>query len=245
MCRKIPTLLIVGLAVVACARTAQADLIGEYKVGDGTDYWVTAEATIGGDTLTITLTNKATAAVTPDIVHALSGFYFDWSGDPLTLTSFTGGTGDLYNNPVAQGTTPPTYQLSLAQAGADLRYGWGFGQTTTGMYGLSAIGGYDPWKVNDGKAYYGAKLDGADYLIIGSQTVADGLGTLKPPPSDFLILDEATFMLLVPTGTPLSAISNPVFTFGTGPDIVTPLPGAVLLGFLGLGYAGMKLRKHA
>jgi hypothetical protein len=61
----------------------------------------------------------------------------------------------------------------------------------------------------------------------------------------------ATFTFGLPTGD--YSYSNtdlgPVvaFGFGTAPDtfVHAPLPGAVLLGFMGLSAAGLKLRRYA
>jgi hypothetical protein len=78
-------------------------------------------------------------------------------------------------------------------------------------------------------------------------------------PGEYLSVQFAIDTLLYPTydyDELLSDIANGIVVLGihvqgyeTGPNdsesFITPVPGAVLLGILGLGVVGLKLRKHA
>lgn len=227
MGKGIVAFLIVSWALVLFAPTVQADV---WTFDDAFGHHAKATLTIGVGMLTVVLENTADAP-TPDPAHAVSGLYFDWFGPELTAVS---ATGDLYD-----------YHTPSDVVSDDLRPGWGFRQ---GMpdgffnFGIASAGlsSLDPWNINVPISGPGP-LGGPDYLLVAD---FDSVGNGLLPSSDQpLTRGMATFEFsFIPDG-PVSLGDRAVFTYGTEPDFVTPLPGAILLGFLGLGFAGMKLRK--
>lgn len=195
---------------------------------------------------------------TLDPSGALTSFYFDIAGAP-TLT-YLSATGNVYlthkdtadelqsfttfkaNSPDG-GTTGDgrtNYALPPKPAQPD---GWQFKTMVSYDYGIGTAGNSTLAPLGDN--FHGADVDDLDFAIITDDDV-----TTQNLADKYLVREMATFTFGLPTGSSYSnADIGPIvaFGFGTAPDnfVHTPLPGAVLLGFMGLSVAGLKLRKYA
>ena len=234
--------LLAGIVVLAFALFAQTAKAAMFTWGgtssQGTDISVQADVDISGDTMTIELTNNS-----PDgsfyQVDVLTSFYFDVFNDvsrpTLTLT-LTGMSGDVYTIDV---DNPDAFKGDLsAQTG---EASWIL-QTMYPAYvpyvgfGIGTVGNSDLSPYNNFPA-----MDGIQSGIVAGEVTA-GSNSLK---GWDLVRTSATFNFSGLTGYTIDDFGPVAFGFGTGPDLLTPVPGAVLLGLLGLGVAGIKLRKFA
>ncbi len=248
---RLTTFLVACLAFVLFAQTAQANLY-EWANSAGT-ISVKADLSISGNTLTVQLSNISSQP-TADPSGALTSFYFDIDGAPtLTYQSATGnvyltreGTADILepfttfraNSP--DGGTTGDGRTNYRQGHAD---GWQFKTTASFDYGIGTAGNSDLPMTGD--RFHGDDVDGLDFAIITDDDVAT-----ENLANRYLVREMATFTFGLPTGSSYSnADIGPIvaFGFGTAPDsfVQTPLPGAVLLGFMGLSIAGLKLRQYA
>jgi len=133
--------------------------------------------------------------------------------------------------------------ISYVLGDLDRRWWMARGELNTGKnpflgFGIGTVGNSD-LQPNDFPA-----MDGLAAGIYAGDIENTSLTT---DPATPLVKDLATFTL---TFNDLSGFSiGPIaaFGFGTGPESLhhVPLPGAVLLGLIGLGIAGVKLRKFA
>ncbi len=233
------TSLVACLAFALFAQTAQANL---YDWTDGTLH-VQANMEIAGGELTVVLRNLSPATPAPSA--ALTSFYFDIAGAP-TLT-YLSATGYVIGTGVGLGTTddlgntsfraPTDGQTNYKEGHAD---GWQFKTMASFDYGIGTAGNSTLEPLGDN--FHGDVVDGLDFAII----TGDGASTnLK---EKYLVQDMATFRFGGLNGYTNDALGPVVaFGFGTAPDsfVQTPLPGAVLLGFMGLSIAGLKLRQYA
>jgi hypothetical protein len=244
MAKKNAVLAIVCLTWAVVPPAARADLVqtqtwsGDSSAGNPISF--AAEMQISGNALTITLSNNSTATFVPNDV--LSSFYFDVfgtnsSGDIVRATlAYTDARGDVYQNG------------GLQTANASLLGYWDFrGDLDPTLspfcgFGVGAVGNNSPpYLIPSVNTFSGPLIDGIDYAIYAG----DITGANKKITDSLLVQGEASFTF------DISGVSNPFFgdnvVFGTGtaPDSLhyTPLPAAVLLGTLGLGAAGLKLRK--
>jgi hypothetical protein len=230
------------LAFALFGQTAQADLSTSYY-DPVTGRNVAAQVSIVADTLTVDLQNLATSQ-TADPTLALGGFYFDLVGVTATtaLTPME-ATGHLFNFSTKQ---------DLGTAPKNLWPGWGFGlrSDTSFNFGVASTGNSSavdpifsfnqPFLPDTPPPHpQNYELDGPAYMIVSATGgVAGAFLAAKQNP---VVLGSAHFEFSGATGLTLG--DSGVFTFGTAPEFVTPLPGAVLLGFMGLGVAGWRLRR--
>ncbi len=232
------TSLVACLAFALSAQTARANL---YDWTDGSLH-VQANMDIAGGELTVVLRNLSPATQAPSA--ALTSFYFDIAGAPtLTYLSATGyviGTGVNLGTADDLGNTsfraPTDGQTNYKEGHAD---GWQFKTMASFDYGIGTAGNS---ALPDGDTFNGNVVDGLDFAIITGDGASENLK------ERYLVQDMATFTFGGLNGYTNDALGPVVaFGFGTAPDtfVQTPLPGAVLLGFMGLSVAGLKLRKYA
>jgi len=236
---------LVGLLVLALsAAVARADLFEwEGNSVEGTPIHVTADLSITGDVLTINLANiSGSSSLHP--ADVFTSFYFDLTKDVSgtisrpSLLSFS-GLGELYEGVVGSNDNPvgglgldDITSLWLARDDMDVTkipfLGLGIGTVGNsdlgpnnfpGMGGLSA-------------GIYAGEITTQNLVTNPATPLVKGLGTFTLTFDDlsgYTIGDKAGF------------------GFGTAPDSlnVVPVPGAALLCLLGLGVAGIRLRKHA
>jgi hypothetical protein len=245
------TSLVACLAFALFAPTAQANLY-EWTNSAGT-ISVSADLSISGDTLTVQLSNVSLQP-TADPTGALTSFYFDIAGAPtLTYLSATGNVYLTHKNAADElqafttfranspdGGTTGDGRMNYSQGHAD---GWQFKTMTSFDYGIGTAG--NSTLGSQGDSFDGNLVDGLDFAIITNDDV-----TTQNLAERYLVRETATFEFGLPTGSSYSNADlgdQVAFGFGTAPDnfVVTPLPGAVLLGFMGLSIAGLKLRRYA
>jgi hypothetical protein len=138
------------------------------------------------------------------------------------------------------GGTTGDGRMNYSQGHAD---GWQFKTMTSFDYGIGTAG--NSTLGSQGDSFDGNLVDGLDFAIITNDDV-----TTQNLAERYLVRETATFEFGLPTGSSYSNADlgdQVAFGFGTAPDnfVVTPLPGAVLLGFMGLSIAGLKLRRYA
>ena len=236
--------LVVVLGVIYLpARSAHGALFEvSGKSSEGVDVAFSAELTISGDTPAIVLANSSPG---PSLNPAdiLGSFYFDIVNDDggrPTLT-YASAIGDVYlgdkDNPdvlwsenadlMALAPGDDTWQFQTMDASQDPFLGFGIG--TVGNSGLSP------------NNFQGNIVDGMDYSIYAGDITTANMD------NDLFVRDTATFTFDGLTGfTEADIVPRVVFGLGTAPDsylVAVPLPAAALLGMLGLGAAGLKLRK--
>lgn len=138
----------------------------------------------------------------------------------------------MYSHDITDEGVPDQYQVTEAWLELD------FTNDLTDGYG-SVLCGLVRW---DYREYAKVAYDGSDWVPIGE--VDDGYYPLVLD-IDWLNDDgilDVTIKVRTPLGTATAWLDHSVLY---GNVAAVPVPGAVLLGFLGLGYAGMRLRKVA
>ena len=247
--RKMKFIVVAVVAFCLFAQTAQADLFtwtGLTAVGHTISLEAELTITEGGsdpDTLTVVLRNTTESLGYKQVPSdVLSSFYFDILDDATGLDrptlTYGSSTGDVYLNNVLQGADAAIRSLE------DMTGGWDFHPTdpTTFPYfgfGIGTVGNNSGGLITDpDNQFNGSVVEGMNYSIYSSANPMNpGLQGVN------LVKDEATFIF---TGDldGFSIVPKVGWGLGTGPDSFVPLPGAVLLGILGLGIVGIKLRKY-
>ncbi len=243
--------LVACLAFALFAQTAQANLY-EWTNSAGT-ISVKADLSISGDTLTVQLSNVSSQP-TADPSGALTSFYFNIAGAPtLAYQSATGNAYLTHKDTVDELQSFTTFRANSPDGGTagDLRTnyaspphadGWQFKTMASYDYGIGTAGNGDLPVVGD--RFNGNYVNGLDFAIIADDDV-----TTQNLAEKYLVRETATFTFGLPSFDYDNADLGPIvaFGFGTAPDnlVHTPLPGAVLLGFMGLSVAGLKLRQYA
>lgn len=204
---------------------------------------VTADLSIKGNQLTIELANTSAASYHP--ADVLGSFYFDIFKEEIggvitrpTLISFN-GEGELYEG-VLGGPDMPVDGPGLD----DITSWWmarddmDAGQNPFLGLGIGTVSNHD---LGDNG------FPGMAGLAVGIYAGDIESNFLVTDPATLLVKDSATFTLFFEDLSGYSIGPVVAFGFGTRPDSLqhVPVPGAVLLGILGLGVAGIKLRRHA
>lgn len=245
------TIVVIG-ACCLFAQTAHADLF-TWTGLSATGHTVSLEAeltiTLGAtDTLTVELKNTtASLGYTQVPSDVLSSFYFDILDDATslvrpTLTYFS-AVGDVYKNNVLQPAGVGANLMALV-ANDDT---WAFKATDETSFpylgfGIGTVGNNTSGIITDAdNQFNGSVVGGMNYSIYSdANPMNPGLQGVN------LVKGEAIFTF---TGDLDGFHIGPSvgFGLGTGPDsfVSVPVPGAVLLGILGLGAVGIKLRKYA
>ena len=248
MVKKQTQAILVGLLVLALsAAVARADLFEwEGNSVEGTPIHVTADLSITGDELTINLANiSGSSSLHP--ADVFTSFYFDLTKDVSgtisrpSLLSFS-GLGELYEGVVGLSNDIPVggpgaddiTSLWLARADMDVT------KTPFLGLGIGTVGNSDLGPNN----FPG--LGGLSAGIYAGEITTRNLTTNPATP---LVKGLATFTLAFEDLSGYTIGHRAAFGFGTAPDsievAVAPVPGAALLCLLGLGVAGIRLRKHA
>ena len=243
--RKHVELIIVFVGVFCLfAQTASADLYYNVsgKSASDVDVSLGAQLSISGDYMTIVLNNTSVQSLNPS--DCLSSFYFDiqdGNGGRPVLT-YVSASGDVYLGD--KSAADP-----LVESNADLmtlvtRDGkWQYKPMDPGYFPYLGFGiGTAGYSVLSPNNFSGNYVGGIDYSIYAGDVTTSNLDG-KP-----LVLGTATFMFSGLTGFTEADVSpDAFFGLGTTPDgyLHAPLPGAILLGILGLSVAGVKLRRFA
>ena len=239
------------LAAVAASPAQALTVTGSGAGFNGATLDAQATFDIGGDVLTITLTNLADADEelggldTP--ANTLSGLFFDFAGSPaLTKDAATITAGSLL-----QGGTCSIgpCDASTTDVGGEFGFATSWSGGPSAGYGISSSG----YIGGEGTLFGGANLDnpaapdGINFGIISSLGVYNPNGGLAGDP---VIQDTVTFTFNGASGLLVSDISNVSFQYGTDfaesniPGV--PVPAALWLFGSGLlGLAGVARRRRS
>ncbi len=237
-----------SLAILLFVPTAQAELYtwsGTSSVGTPVSF--EADFTLSGDALTIVLRNTSPGPSTAPN-DTLSSFYFDiFNGTTRPDLTLMNAAGDVYLDDVLQ-----TANANLI-ASSSYKGPWQFKDTDETTFpflgfGIGTVGNNTaippnplPLITDPDNQFQGSLVDGIDYSIYAGDDV-----TQNKLVTSLLVKEMAVFTFSGMTGYTEADIGPIAFGMGTGPDSLqfVPLPAATLLGMLGLGVAGLKLRKY-
>lgn len=235
-----------GLATMSAVSAANASTI-TYGFSSGTRA-ATAQFTVSGNQLTITLTNTSMydVLVPTDVLTAV---YFDWTAPPAFPGGFTTGGAVLAPGSTVQGAAQP----AGGSVGGEWAYSSVDGAITPGI-SSSGLAAYGPGQIFGGPNLAGpASPGGLEYGITSfGDNAATGNGGVNGTP---LIKNSVMFTLIsnelndsfinrllnvrVQYGT---SPSEPSFTLEPPQLTVVPLPPAAWAGFstmagvIGIGY---------
>jgi hypothetical protein len=241
---------VLGAAIVlwASAGVSHAVLI----TGSAGGRSASADFTVSGSNLIVTLTNTSTAdGLVP--TDGLTGVFFDLQGSPtLSVTGGSALLGPLSTviNPPSPG--PATDPAPVGSVGSEWAFKGGLSVGTRGAYGISSsglgiFGPGDRFITTSGSLSGPDDPDGIQYAITtaGDDPTTDNGGYDVP-----LIKNSVVFTLTGFTGS--LSVSNVLFQYGTGltePTIPgTPTPAVpepatismILSALLPLGVVGLR-----
>lgn len=218
-------LMIVALAVGALAPTAHAGMV--LTLTDGTDTLTLSDSDLDG---IIVFGPAALSSTSVWTINSTQGF------SKPAIGGQTDPKVDLFSFNVTSGG-PGTLTIMLTDTG----FVWPLGSGTL----ISQIGG-----TTEGTVQLTQILDpdNSEFAVTNS---GNDLSLVHPALGPGAFASTLTGSLSV--GNPFSITEIAVITHGAG-DLTTsfdayskvvPVPGAILLGILGLGVVGIKLRKYA
>ncbi|MGB2820435.1 MAG: XDD4 family exosortase-dependent surface protein [Phycisphaerae bacterium] len=257
--------MVLGAALLlAPATSVLGDITFNWNDGEPDGLAASASFSVNGDgDLVVTLANTSTgqALVPTDVLTAV---FFDLAGvvDPLSADSaILGGWAQIAQE---LSKSPPNYVWLPYQA-PGTPVGGEYGYMTSeeapdpgqwpARHVISAVGLDDlvgPKDVFDdgdtfepGANHWGPDSpNGIDYGLVGSNDGAQGNGGLLGTP----LVQSSVILTLggLPGGftADSSTISNVVFNYGTEFAPI-PAPAAVVLGLIGLGILGCRMRQYA
>ena len=199
----------IALAAIGLSLTGQSAKAGFWTFSDADGRSATADFSVSGTTLTITLSNTASAAIN-DPSHVLTALFFNYA-NPVTIT--TAGATALSTGGSANYTNP--------QYTGDVGGEWAFKSNVNGFnFGLSSTGlGPAPNdfgsgdRINSNNLTGPASPDGVQWGIVNSGYVdGSGNGGIN---SEALSRGTVTFTFTVPTDFNPDDITSTFFLYGT------------------------------
>lgn len=244
MKRKLLVLLAI-VAVTCWAATASAVLSDVTFTGSSGSLSASAEFTVSGNTLTITLINTGAAdCLVP--ADALTALFWKqpatWNLSPGTATLLS--TNEIIYGAGTTITTNVGGEFEFLQGLSGVPGGGNAGISSAGfgVFGAPNLGGVDL------NANSGGAIDGLDYGILsaGDNTATGNTGLTGNP----MIKNEVIFTLTGASGIDLADLSGVAVQYGTSftsePSFGIPIPPSAVLmgsGLLGLGLMGWRRRR--
>jgi len=206
------------------ARAAIYPWAGTSPAPASTPISVQADVDISGDTMTITLSNLSSTSIYQTDI--LTSFYFDvYNGSTrptLTYDHEADSSGDVYS--VYTGAIDILKGDLSDQEGQNNEAQWllqAMDPTKTPYlgFGIGTVG-------NSSLENNFPAMDGIDSGIAYNGEITTGNSSLNDTE---LVRGSATFTIHGLSGYTMADFDGVAFGFGTGPELLTPLPGAVLL----------------
>jgi hypothetical protein len=237
--RKIAVSLAI-FAVVAFGSSVVARADAFFTATNGSNLSASANFSLVGNVLTITLTNTSTFDV-QNQAQLLTGVFFTSNGTLVPVSALLGPGSAVFFGPDGGGNVGGEWAYASGLAGAPGGQSQGISSAGLGLFGNGNFNGPDldpPTAVNGDN--YGITSAG-DNLASGNPQVTGGLP---------LIQNQVVFTLTVSNGFTLESIESVSFHYGTAlsdPTITgVPEPASMMLlgtGLLGIA-AGLRRRFH-